>query len=86
MKMNKNRTAAKVFMTRDISPAGLAAVYKALGRELPGKVAVKISTANTAYAGKRLDTAMHKQAAKDHGFTAIALLDILDEAGSSVLP
>lgn len=35
---------AVVYMTRDISPAGLDAVYEALGREAEGKVAVKIST------------------------------------------
>ena len=34
----------EVYMTRDISPAGLNAVYEALGREAKGKVAVKIST------------------------------------------
>ena len=36
---------ARVYMTRDISPAGLKAVYEALGRPAEGrKVAVKIST------------------------------------------
>ena len=36
---------AKVYMTRDISPAGLKAVYEALGRKAEGKrVAVKLST------------------------------------------
>lgn len=36
---------AKVYMTRDISPAGLKAVYEALGRKAHGKkVAVKLST------------------------------------------
>jgi len=33
-----------VYMTKDISSAGLMAIYKALGRNLTGKVAVKIST------------------------------------------
>ncbi|MCM1151872.1 MAG: DUF362 domain-containing protein [Alistipes sp.] len=33
-----------VYMTRDITPAGLDAVYEALGRKAQGKVAVKIST------------------------------------------
>jgi uncharacterized Fe-S center protein len=102
-----------VYMTTDISPAGLAAMYEALGRELPGKVAVKISTgepgghhfldpalikdlvqsvngtiveSNTAYGGRRANTAMHKQVASDHGFTAIAPVDILDEEGSISLP
>jgi uncharacterized Fe-S center protein len=103
----------KVYMTTDISPAGLAAMYKALGRRLPGRVAVKISTgepgghhfldpnlikdlvqslsgtiveSNTAYGGRRAGTAMHKQVAIDHGFTAIAPVDILDEDGSVSLP
>jgi uncharacterized Fe-S center protein len=103
----------KVYMTTDISPAGLAAAYRALGRSLPGKVAVKLSTgepgghhflspdlikdlvgsvkgtiveSNTAYGGRRANTAMHKQVARDHGFTAIAPVDILDEEGSISLP
>lgn len=33
-----------VYMTTDISPEGLAAIYEALGRNMEGKVAVKIST------------------------------------------
>jgi uncharacterized Fe-S center protein len=102
-----------VYMTTDISPAGLNAVYKALGRKLTGKVAVKLSTGepgghyflspdlikdliksvngtivecNTAYGGSRTSTDMHKQVAKDHGFTAIAPVDIMDEEGSISLP
>jgi uncharacterized Fe-S center protein len=102
-----------VYMTADISPAGLAAVYNALGRKVTGKVAVKISTgepgghhflspdlikelvqsvngtiveSNTAYGGRRANTAMHKQVAIDHGFTAIAPVDILDEEGTISLP
>jgi len=102
-----------VYMTKDISPSALMDIYKALGRKVTGKVAVKISTGepgghnflspdlikglvqsvngtivecNTAYPGKRASTAMHKQAAKDHGFTAIAPVDIMDEEGSVALP
>jgi uncharacterized Fe-S center protein len=104
---------AKVYFTSDISPAGLIAVYEALGVEASGNVAVKISTGepngrnflqpalikdlvqsvngtivegNTAYGGSRVSTAMHKQVAKDHGFTAIAPVDILDEDGEITLP
>lgn len=102
-----------VYMTTDISPEGLMSVYKALGRKLPGKVAVKISTGepggknflspdlikelvqevngtlvecNTAYNGKRSNTEQHRKVAEEHGFTAIAPLDILDEEGSISLP
>ncbi len=33
----------KVFMTKDISPAGLQKIYAALGRPVTGKVGVKLS-------------------------------------------
>jgi uncharacterized Fe-S center protein len=116
-KAQGNRVVSKgvstVYMTKDISPAGLASVYKALGRELPGKVAVKLSTGepgghyylspdlikdlvrsvngtivecNTAYGGARMSTDLHKMVAEDHGFTAIAPVDIMDEEGSISLP
>ncbi|WP_195269543.1 DUF362 domain-containing protein [Eubacterium sp. 1001713B170207_170306_E7] len=41
---------------------------------------------NTAYGGARAGTAMHYQVAEDHGYTAIADVDILDENGSMTLP
>ena len=47
---NENNAVVKkepktiVYMTKDISPEGLMSVYKALNKNLPGKVAVKIST------------------------------------------
>ena len=41
---------------------------------------------NTAYGGARSSTASHLQAAADHGFTAIADVDIMDADGSVSLP
>lgn len=41
---------------------------------------------NTAYGGQRANTAMHYQVAEDHGCTAIADVDIMDENGSMTLP
>ena len=41
---------------------------------------------NTAYGGSRAETAMHYQVAEDHGFTAIADFQILDENGYMTLP
>ncbi len=44
--------ASDVFFTKDISPAGMIAIYEKLGREATGKVAVKLSTGeagNTHY-------------------------------------
>lgn len=101
-----------VYMTREITPEGLMAVYQALQWEPQGRVAVKLSTGeppasnylrpeliaglvqsldgtivecNTAYGGSRAETAMHYQVAEDHGFTAIADFQILDEEGSMTL-
>lgn len=41
---------------------------------------------NTAYGGQRATTESHLQAAADHGFTAIADVDIMDADGSMSLP
>jgi uncharacterized Fe-S center protein len=43
---NETKTENKpiVYMTKNITPNGLMAVYNALNHKLPGKVAVKIST------------------------------------------
>lgn len=105
--------SAVVYMTKEISPEAILKLYKALGREAHGKVAVKISTGepgghnflnpqliapfvklvdgtivecNTAYGGKRYSTADHLKAAEDHGFTAIAPVDIMDADGEVKLP
>lgn len=105
--------AAVVYMTKEISPEAIVKLYKALGREAKGKVAVKISTGepgghnylqpsliadfvkltngtivecNTAYAGKRFSTDDHRKAAEEHGFTAIAPVDIMDADGEVKLP
>ena len=41
---------------------------------------------NTAYPGKRNTVEDHMQAAKDHGFTAIAKVDIMDAEGEIKIP
>ena len=41
---------------------------------------------NTAYGGSRASSAMHKQVAAEHGFTAIAPFDLLDEEGEVEWP
>jgi len=102
-----------VYMTTNINPAGLMAVYEALGLEATGKVAVKISTGepgnthflapslirglvqrvngtivecNTVYGGRRASAATHYQVAKDHGFTDIAPVVIMDEKADISIP
>jgi uncharacterized Fe-S center protein len=105
--------AAAVYFTSNITPAGLMAVYEALGQEAKGKVAVKIHTGapgnphflspnlikelvqkingtivecNTVPGGGRATAALHYQVAKDHGFTAIAPVVILDEKAEISIP
>lgn len=105
--------SAIVYMTSEISPEAIIKLYKQLGREAKGKVAVKISTGepgghnflqpslikdfvklvdgnivecNTAYQGKRFSTEDHRKAAEEHGFTAIAPVDIMDAEGDVKLP
>ena len=55
-------------------------------RDVVQKVEGTIVECNTAYGGSRANTAMHYQVAKDHGFTDIANVVILDENGSVSLP
>ena len=55
-------------------------------KELVQSVSGTIVECNTAYGGSRTETAMHRQVAKDHGFTDIADVDILDADGSMQIP
>ncbi len=55
-------------------------------KDLVQSVNGTIVECNTAYGGSRAQTAMHMQVAKDHGFTAIADVDIQDANGSMILP
>ncbi|MBR3083204.1 MAG: DUF362 domain-containing protein [Oscillospiraceae bacterium] len=54
-------------------------------KELVQAVNGTIVETNTAYGG-RASTAMHMQAARDHGFTEIAEVDIMDADGEMTLP
>lgn len=58
----------------------------ALIRDLVQSADATIVECNTAYGGSRAETAMHMQVARDHGFTDIADVDILDVDGSLELP
>lgn len=55
-------------------------------KKLVQQVEGTIVECNTAYGGSRASTAMHLQVAKDHGFTDIADVDIMDVDGSISLP
>lgn len=109
----KETGVPEVYLFKEISAGNLVKIYRALGREAKGKVAVKLSTGepgghnflqpalikdlvrlvngtivecNTAYGGGRADTQNHLKAAADHGFTAIAPVDIMDADGEVALP
>lgn len=104
---------SKVYFISRITAENLIKVYKALGREAKGRVAVKLSTGeagnpnhlstdiikglvhlvdgtivecNTAYEGRRMNSQDHLQTAAEHGFTAIAEVDIMDAEGDVALP
>lgn len=55
-------------------------------KDLVQSVDGTIVECNTAYDGSRAETAMHRQVAEDHGFTAIADVDIMDADGSMSIP
>ena len=112
-KSSQQNDTSVVYMTSEISPEAIVKLYKALGREATGKVAINISTGepgghnflqpsliadfvrltdgtivecNTAYEGRRFTTEDHRRAAEEHGFTAIAPVDIMDAEGEVRLP
>ncbi len=110
--MNDSKKPVVYFCPR-ITADNLVNIYRLLGREAKGRVAVKISTGeagnpnhlstdvikrfvhlvdgtivecNTAYEGRRCNVPDHLQTAAEHGFTAIAEVDIMDGAGDVALP
>ena len=54
--------------------------------DLVKKVNGTIIECNTAYGGERASTALHIQVAKDHGYTNIADVDIMDAEGDFEIP
>lgn len=84
-----------VYEALDWTPTGNVAVKLSTGEppasnylrpelieDLVKSVEGTIVECNTAYGGSRTETALHMQVAEDHGFTAIADVDILDAEGS----
>ena len=67
-------------------PGGHNFFQPALIKDLVKKVNGTIVECNTAYGGGRADTENHLKAAKEHGFTAIAPVDIMDADGEVALP
>ena len=90
----------RIYETLDVHPEGNVAVKLSTGeagnpnyldpmliKDLVESVDGTIIECNTAYSGsKRADTAMHRQVAKEHGFSDIADVDIMDEFGYMTIP
>ncbi|MBP3331066.1 MAG: DUF362 domain-containing protein [Tidjanibacter sp.] len=67
-------------------PGGHYYLQPALIKDLVQSINGTIVECNTAYGGGRANTADHLKAAEDHGFTAIAPVDIMDAEGDIELP
>lgn len=67
-------------------PGGHNFLQPALIEGLVKRVNGTIVECNTAYGGRRSSTADHLKAAEEHGFTAIAKVDIMDADGEFNLP
>lgn len=67
-------------------PGGHNYLSPDLVKDFVASVHGTIVDSNTAYGGQRDDTVSHLQVAKDHGFAAIAPVDILDADGTISLP
>ena len=89
----------KIYEKLEWTPSGKTAVKISTGeppasnylrpeliKDLVQKVNGTIVECNTAYGGSRSSNAMHRQVAEDHGFTAIAPFDLLDEEGEIEWP
>ena len=74
----KGRVAVKI-------STGESMLSNHLRPELIGPLVKKVNAhlveCNTAYAGNRQQTADHRKAIEEHGYTAIATVDIMDEEG-----
>ena len=90
----------KVYQALNVTPSGKVAIKLSTGeagnpnhldpnliKNLVQSVDGTIVECNTAYSGsKRIETEMHMQVAKDHGFTEIADVDIMDRDGYIKIP
>ena len=103
---------SKVYFTREITPAAVLRLYKTLGKELTGNIAVKVHSGekgnqnflrpafwkdivdhvggtivecNTAYEGTRNTTERHVKLLKDHGWSDMYPVDLLDAQGPDLV-
>lgn len=84
--LNRKATGKVAVKLSTGEPGGHNFLQPALIKDLVQKVNGTIVECNTAYGGGRADTESHLKAAADHGFTAIAPVDIMDSEGETALP
>lgn len=104
--------SAKVYFSREITPEKVLELYKVLGVELKGKVAVKVHSGekgnqnflkpefwkpvvdyvggtvvecNTAYNGARNTTERHLDLFREHGWSELFDVDLLDAEGPDLV-
>ena len=83
--LNRKATGKVAVKLSTGEPGGHNFLQPALIKDLVQKVNGTIVECNTAYGGGRADTESHLKAAADHGFTAIAPVDIMDSEGETAL-
>ena len=103
---------SKVYFTKEITPAAVLRLYKTLGKELTGNIALKVHSGetgnqnflrpafwkdvvdyvggtivecNTAYEGARNTTERHMQVMKNHGWSDLYPVDLLDAQGPDLV-
>lgn len=103
---------SKVYFTREITPAAVLRLYKTLGKDLTGNIAIKVHSGekgnqnflrpafwkdivdhvggtivecNTAYEGTRNTTERHVKLLKDHGWSDMYPVDLLDAQGPDLV-
>lgn len=67
-------------------PGGHNFLQPALIKDFVQEVKGTIVECNTAYAGRRYTTEEHLKVFEEHGFTAIAPIDLLDGEGETIIP
>lgn len=67
-------------------PGGKNFLKPSLIKDLVNMLSGTIVECNTAYAGRRNTIEEHKKVIKEHGFTDIANVDIMDEMGDMAIP
>ena len=103
---------SKVYFTREITPEAVLRLYKTLGKELTGNIAIKVHSGekgnqnflrpafwkdivdhvggtivecNTAYEGTRNTAERHVKLLKDHGWSDMYPVDLLDAQGPDMV-